>query len=231
MDLNNISFITFTNYGYLDYTKNLILSLEKINFPLSLKIYCIDQKSFDDLKKFNKNIILELLNDETNQNQDIVGWKEKGWNTMVYSKFKCIYKELLKNEFVLFTDSDIVFEKNPLEYLLTNIDDYDMLIQQNMNYSTYLLNSGFIFIKANEKMIDFFNWENINLNSFTCDQDYINDHKDKINYKLLNQELFPIQEYYYIEKPNINPYIIHYNRNIGNNKKIDFINSKKWYLK
>ena len=139
--MKNISFITFTNYGYIHYTKNLILSLEKINFPLSLKIYCIDQKSFDELKLFNKNITLEMLNDETNTNESIVGWKQKGWNTMALSKLKCIYKELFNNKYVFYTDSDIVFEKNPLEYLFNNIKDYDILIQQSR--SIYLC-SGFM---------------------------------------------------------------------------------------
>ena len=87
-----------------------------------------------------------------------------------------------------------------------------------------------MFIQSNIKSIDFFNWNNIDLNNFTCDQDYINDHKNKLNYKLLKRDLFPIQQYYYIEKPNINPYIIHYNHKRGNHKKKDFINSKKWYL-
>ena len=36
-------------------------------------------------------------------------------------------------KYILFTDSDIVFEKNPLNYLLENIEDYDILIQQNMS--------------------------------------------------------------------------------------------------
>ena len=35
-ELNDISFITFTNIGYLHYTKNLILSLEKCNFSFCL---------------------------------------------------------------------------------------------------------------------------------------------------------------------------------------------------
>ena len=43
------SFITFTNYGYLKFTKNLLLSLEKCCFPIPLKIYCIDSK----LENFN----------------------------------------------------------------------------------------------------------------------------------------------------------------------------------
>ena len=95
-----------------------------------------------------------------------------------------------------------------------------------MIQSRYPLNSGFMFIQSNIKSIDFFNWNNIDLNNFTCDQDYINDHKNKLNYKLLKRDLFPIQQYYYIE----NPYIIHYNHKRGNHKKKDFINSKKWYL-
>ena len=77
MDINEINFITFTNYGFINYVKNLIVSLEKIKFPLPLKIYCIDQKSFNELEHFEGNILLELLNDETNTNESIVGWKQK----------------------------------------------------------------------------------------------------------------------------------------------------------
>ena len=64
----DISFITFTNHGFIHYTKNLILSLEKCNFPLPLKVYCIDQKSFDELQEWNKNITLENKSLDTIQN-------------------------------------------------------------------------------------------------------------------------------------------------------------------
>ena len=102
MKYKDISFITYTNYGYIEYTKNLILSLEKIKYPLTLKVYCVDIKSYDILNTFNKNITLELLNDKTNNNQNIVGWKEKGWNTMVFSKIKCIYNELYKKIYIIY---------------------------------------------------------------------------------------------------------------------------------
>lgn len=221
----NISFVTFTNFGYLHFTQNLILSLEKINFPLSLKVYCIDQKSYDSLRNWNQNIILEILNDETNKNEKIVGWKEKGWNTMAFSKLKCIYKELLQNEYVFFTDSDIVFEKDPLEYLLKNIKDYDMLIQQN---SGIYLCSGFMFIKSNDIMKDLFNWLNINLNSFICDEDYINDNKDNFKYLPLKRELFPTEKNYF--NNNNQFYIIHFNKRRGDNKCISYKIYNKWYL-
>uniref|UniRef100_A0A6C0BUM5 Nucleotide-diphospho-sugar transferase domain-containing protein n=1 Tax=viral metagenome TaxID=1070528 RepID=A0A6C0BUM5_9ZZZZ len=230
--MNNISFITYTNFGYLHFTQNLILSLEKINFPLTLKVYCIDQNSYDSLQKWNKNIILEMLNDETNTNQNIVGWKENGWNTMVFSKLKCIYKELFKNEYVFFTDSDIVFEKDPLEYLLENIKDYDMLIQQNVEKCKYPLNPGFMFIKSNDTIKDLFNTNQLNLSRFTCDQDYINEQSCNFKFLGLPRDLFPVEYYYYLNYQNYSDkfYIFHFNFKKGNDKKERIINMNKWYL-
>ena len=176
---NDISFITFTNYGYIHYTKNLILSLEKCNFPLPLKIYCIDQKSFDELQKFKKNILLEMLNDETNTNENIIGWKGEGWNTMAFSKLKCIHKELLINPYVFYTDSDIVFEKDCLPYLIENLKDYDMLIQKNRKDYINQFCTGFMFIRSNKIMINLFDWRKINLETFVADADYINENKNK----------------------------------------------------
>ena len=230
----NISFITLTNYGYLHYTKNLILSLEKCNLSLPLKVYCIDHKAFDELKQWNKNIVLEMLNDETNTNESIVGWKEKGWNTMVFSKLKCIYKELFMNPYVFFTDSDIVFEKDCLQYLIENIREYDMLIQQNTEESNYPLNSGFMFIHSNEKTKELFNWNIIDINHFTCDQDYLNDRESKINYNVLPRDLFPVEKSYYrlwLTPIQFDPMIIHFNTRFGMKKEKNIRKLNKWYLK
>tara|TARA_B100000575_G_C23119124_1_gene647390 strand:- start:689 stop:1369 length:681 start_codon:yes stop_codon:yes gene_type:complete len=225
--MDNISFITFTNYGYLHYTKNLILSLGRCNFSLPLKVYCIDQKAFDELNQWNKNIVLEMLNDETNTNENIVGWKKEGWNTMAFSKLKCIHKELLQNQYVFFTDSDIVFEKDCLQYLMDNKKDYDMLIQQN---NDDILCTGFMFIQSNESMKNLFDWPKINRETFVCDEDYINENKDKFNYYRLERKYFPIEKYYCIENQNIDPFIIHFNKYNGLRKKKYMKDHKKWYL-
>ena len=227
---NDISFITFTNYGYIHYTKNLILSLEKCNFPLPLKIYCIDQKSFDELQKFKKNILLEMLNDETNTNENIIGWKGEGWNTMAFSKLKCIHKELLINPYVFYTDSDIVFEKDCLPYLIENLKDYDMLIQKNRKDYINQFCTGFMFIRSNKIMINLFDWRKINLETFVDDVDYINENKNKLKIKGLKRKYFPSQRYYCIEYKNISPFIIHFNRHNGLKKEKYMRNLKKWYL-
>ena len=233
MEFTDISFITYTNYGFIHYAKNLILSLEKCNFPLPLKVYCIDQKSFDELQGWD-NITLEMLNDETNTDETIVGWKGQGWNTMILSKLKCIHKELFINPYVFYTDSDIVFENNySLQYLLDNLKEYDMCIQQNTETSEYPLNPGFMMLKSNDSMKQLFDWTKIDINTFICDQDYINDNVDKFNYFVLPRELFPIEKDYYhlwMNPGSFNPYIIHFNYSAGDKKIKRIQKLKKWYL-
>ena len=171
--------------AYINYTKNLILSLKKCNFPLKLKIYCIDEKSYNILYKFNDNITLELLNDEKNLQEEFVHYFKEGWNTMMLSKIKCIHKELLTSKYVLYTDTDIVFENNYLlKYLIENIDDYDLLVQNNGDKEFC---AGFMFLQSNDKIINLFNRKNINLEDFKCDQPYLNSKKDLINYRILPQ--------------------------------------------
>ena len=185
----NISFVTYTNTGYLNYTKNLILSLEKYNFPLSLTIYCIDQGAYDNLKNIDSNIILKLLNDETNTHPDFIEFYKEGWDTMMLSKLKCIHKELLDYDYVFYTDGDIVFENNYcIQYLLQNIEDYDLLIQNNGD-KEYC--AGFMFIRSNDTTLDLFDTKYINMKDFKCDQSYLNSKKDLLNFKVLSQEYFP----------------------------------------
>ena len=54
----SVQSITFTNYGYLDFTMNLLESIKKNNIDLDPQVYCTDKKSFDYLSKFNYKCIL-----------------------------------------------------------------------------------------------------------------------------------------------------------------------------
>ena len=67
----------------------------------------------------------------------------------------------MKKDYVLFTDGDIVYENNNfVNYLLENIGDNDILIQNDTHLwddtagkdSSYLC-SGFMFIKSNAKTL------------------------------------------------------------------------------
>lgn len=211
----DISFITYTNIGYINYTKNLIYSLRKCNFPLKLKVYCIDKESINELEKYDNNLILEYLNPEYEM-KEIVPYMLKDWNKMAFICIQIIYKELLKNNYVLYTDSDIVFENNYcIKYLINNINNFDILIQNDI----INLCGGFIFIKSNFNTKKLFNYNNIDINNFECDQKYINDNKHLINYCKLPKELFPVGIYYKENNEWLKPLIIHFNWILGDEKK------------
>jgi len=227
-----ISFITLTNTGYLEYTINCLKSLEKIEFYKKLKCYCIGQQGYNILKSMNYDC--ELIDEEQNSNFQLI--REGNWSNIVYHKFKMIYENLLNNEYVCITDGDIVFE-NPLfmHYLLENIGDNDMLIQNDMmeNNNTDVLCSGFMFIKSNPKTLLLFNPFNVEDKRNEVgwgDQLYINSIKDQLKYKLLPLELFPNGRYYYQNSKKIKPYLIHFNWVKGHDKKERMKEFKKLYF-
>jgi len=224
----DISFMTYTNFGYIDYTKNLILSLEKCNFPLQLIVYCVDQKSYDILREFNEYIILKLLLDEDNQNENFVKLYKEGWDKMMISKLKAIRKELYLSDYVFYTDSDIVFENNfCIQYLLDNLYDNDMLLQNNYNHEFC---AGFMFIKSNDVTRGIFETKNIDMEKFICDQPYLNSQRGKMKYKVLPLELFPVGGFYYKYHQTMKPFIIHFNWMTGNDKITKMHAYHKWHI-
>jgi len=244
--IKDISFITYTNLGYIYYTKNLIVSLEKCKFPLTLKVYCIDEGSYNELINFSDKIIVELLNDEDNNIKDFVKIYKEGWDIMMLSKMKCIHKELLKNKYVFYTDSDIVFENNYcIKYLIYNLHNYDILIQNNSDLD---LCAGFMFIKQTEETLKMYNIETTDPlyrellttskrgDNFD-DQIYLrrlrNEHNDRIKMHILPSYLFPT---YYIVKKKLVPknwdekYLLHYNYLTGADKRKTMASDKCWLI-
>ena len=206
-----ISFITFTNYGYIKYIKNLIESLKRCNFPLKLKIYCIDENSYNELTNYSDNIIVEKLIEE-NINEDIKEYLKEGWSDIMMTKIKIIEQELKTSNYVLYTDGDIVFNNNYLiQYLTENIKDKDILCQKRCNnISDGLLCGGFMYIQSNDRTKELFNIQTIDMNSFIEDSTYINQNMNKVNYRLLRRELFPMESYYCRYLHQIPSFIIHF---------------------
>jgi hypothetical protein len=229
VNYNNISFITLTNNGYIDYTLNCIKSLNDINIKQKLKVYCIGNNGYSILQQ--NNISAELIiDDNVNTFQE---FKSNKWADITFYKFQIIYENLLNNEYVCFTDGDIVYENNNIfSFLLNNIKDNEMLIQDD----GYQLCSGFMFIKSNQNTLSLFNPENVNIHKNNHindwnDQVYINHIKNLVKYKILPLYLFPTGEYYYNYNNVIdNPYLIHFNWVTGHEKKNKMIYYNKWKL-
>jgi hypothetical protein len=62
---DNISFITLTNTGYIDYTLNCLESLKRINSKIDLKCYCIGVDGYVKLRKqgFNNTVFIQLASE------------------------------------------------------------------------------------------------------------------------------------------------------------------------
>jgi hypothetical protein len=230
--MNNIKFITLTNTGYVNYTLNCLKSLEKIGCPVSLEIYCVGKEGHKILtdKGYNSNLI------EKEDISNFQTFKNNNWANITFQKFPIIYKNLLENDYVIFTDGDIIFEfNNIIDYLKTQIGDNDLLIQNDRMLDTDHSNlcTGFMFIKSNEKTKRLFNPDNITNfenNSKWDDQAYINSVKSQLKYKLLPLVLFPNGAYYYKFHFKIRPMMIHFNWVIGDQKRAKMIKHKKWFI-
>ena len=229
--LTDIAFITLTNTGYIEYTENCLQSLKEIGSTLNLKCYCIGKKGYEYLNSKKYNCF--LIDEEENSNFQI--FRQGNWSNIVFNKFAIIYENLLKYKYVCITDGDIVFENaNFLQYLLENIELNELLIQtEYIDEKNYVLCSGFMFIKSNSNTLNFFNPKYIEHKKDTIgwgDQIYVNNNKHKLKYKMLPIELFPNGNYYYKNFNRLNPYLIHFNWIIGNEKKEKMLNYGKWYL-
>ena len=229
--MTKTAYITLTNKGYVEYTKNCLKTLSMLGRPRLLEVYCIDQEAYDLLKNYPCKTLLEVPEEE--QIKELQEFRQGNWNKVVYQKFRCIHKALLENDFVYFTDGDIVYKSDRFIKDLNNRmedDDIDLLIQndkQDDNDDSELC-SGVMFIRSNEKTKDFFNPKNIDIELIECDQKYVNNMKHAIKYEKLPLRKYPNGLYQRTKNPN--GFLIHYNYLIGNDKKSMMIQDNNWFI-
>lgn len=226
-----VVFITLTNTGYINYTLNCLKSLEAIQSTVPLHCYCIGKTGIDLLNE--KGYECTLIDEEENSNFQT--FRQGNWSNITYNKFKIIHENLLKHDYVCFTDGDIVYENaNWLNFLLKNIGENDMLIQNDAlsDQDNTNLCSGFMFIKSTPNTLALFNPAMMAMNKSQKgwdDQVYINSIKSKLVYRRLPLNLFPNGKYYY-HNSNIQPYLIHFNWVVGHEKQKKMIHYKKWLI-
>ena len=261
--------ITLTNNGYRDITNNMLYSVKKLGLIDKMIVYCLDENVKNFLYEKYPECEFDVINNTGSEH--LIDFRRKGWNHIVFYKMKAIHKTLQKYDRVLFTDGDIVFYSNPLENLESLIGDKDILLQtdlivSNEQYNNYFnaiskfktaqeladyisscgylrseANTGFIYMKNTEKNIDFFDDSNINIETFECDQIYVNKHLRELNFGLLPIFKYPtglfIKSLYLTIIKALPPdlgqfhYIIHFNYTLASYNKISTIKMmNSWYI-
>ena len=101
--------VTFTNFGYLSFTKNLIGSIKKNEVNINLKTFALDDMSYEQLSKISDNVV--FYKDEDLKITEFIKQNENIFAELMYTKLEIIYTSLNKNEFVLYVDGDEAFKK------------------------------------------------------------------------------------------------------------------------
>jgi len=157
-----IEYLTYTNYGYINFTKNNILNFLNFKDDLSkLTVVALDKDSYIELTEFLKDrsndIILKLL--ETPYTKD-EHFNSPNFKNITSLKLRIIYQKLLKCEILHFFDGDVFFFKNPRQNILEKIKDNDMVFQQDsprsdghILYSNYVCTGNFTIKNTDNSLI------------------------------------------------------------------------------
>jgi len=235
--LPNTVLVTVCNTGYLILTKNLIMSLERLNLGKYLIVASTEPEALrvlTEMKEFSGRV-LSLGNDSSTELAEWTShssFKSRG----SVSKLKVFSYFFSRGVNVFYMDSDVAVLQDFREYFSpSDLHYYDLIIQNGSGVLKYppQLNpcTGFMFLRASPVTLDFTDLDKYGsaFEQATGDQQYLLDNfLDHWTYKQLPQTRFPNGEYlYYVVKTKEElwrkqdrPYIVHMNFVIGGKKKL-----------
>ena len=235
---NKTVFFTITNMGYMDYTKNMLSSLNKFSIDKKILIVCLDKISHDYFKTNEYStyfIDLDL--------KEFSHFGSEAFSKCCYVKIYMIYKIITMNYNAFYTDGDIVFFKNPIEDLILLKDDQaDVWIQNDtlLDNSYDNVCAGFLYVTSNDKTKKLFNTDipEFEQRYDQCkkannDQTYINLYiKPHINIRLFPLYKYPNGNYFFKYHKFImdSLVMVHFNWIIGNDKKEQMKKYNMWSI-
>ncbi len=222
----DLDIIVLTNEDaqYEIMTENLLLSFERVGVKRSkISLHKIDLPS------------------------GVFGTKE--FNCLTLEKLRVVHEYLVAGKTILLCDVDIVMLKNPLPYVVKELESHD-LVFQNEGYVYQIsgkqaINTGFFAVKSSKKTIDLFNIEDevVQKKQDLNDQDLINlrlnrnNEFKKFKIKVLPEEDFPCGRYWFQNHKGCSPYLVHYNFLKGSDRKLEkmqefkhFYVDDNWYI-
>jgi hypothetical protein len=125
--------ITYSNYGYIDFAKNLILNLANILKHHKLHFYCLDKQTYDELSKYTYDFLtVELFEQD-------VSSKFESYNTSEYKKLTHTKTSVLRAAFrhypfIHFIDCDVVCLKEPSVDHYIPYKNFDIVFQSDFAY-------------------------------------------------------------------------------------------------
>lgn len=230
--------VTFTNMGYCDMVKNTAKSMELASISLPLHVACLDEKSMEILKDISN---IKCFPFYKNVSEKFENYFAIEYKKIVYQKldlFVYLLQSELPYKYFFYIDSDVVFYKDPISYLVSFIyPETDIVFQNGECYpfrGTKISNrcTGVLFFRNTPSLIPLFTCINPACN-LDGDQDYVNQRIQNfpsIKEQILPEELFPNGSTFKYPIILSDKYIMHYNYLFGNEKKPKMIQTNSWFI-
>lgn len=234
--------VTFLNGPYKELLFNFVCNLEKLGLDRNLHVFLADYSLVDYLKK--KKISYEVIKDIVYYNRSSSYSEKNYWyiskqKTRAFEKAGKIFKSFL------FSDVDVLFLRNPINYLQKHCLT-DICFQSDSKRGNKFVNSGFFYVKKTQKTDIFFEKASNLLNHSKFkklgDQDIINfllkSPEFKSIYSYLDRNEFPNGSNNTLWKNEINTllqqnptiYVIHNNWIKSKKSKIERLRKiSAWY--
>ena len=239
--------ITYSNYGYIDFAKNLILNLARVLKNHKLHFYCLDKQTYDELSKEPRDFLtLELF--EQNVSSDFESYNTDKYNKLTHTKTSVLRKALAAYPFIHFIDCDVVCMREPSLAHYEQYKHFDIVFQYDWyfknNVPTALFgiyqctgNTSIRRTPQTMKLLDL--WEytqsaNTKYNDQSCLTLLLNNSriKDVRNFKVAKLWVYPPEEYTngswkgHLTKI----YFFHANHVVGKADKINLLKKVGYWL-
>jgi rhamnogalacturonan II specific xylosyltransferase len=154
-----MKYVTFTTKGSCRLCENFLLSTRKVGIEPNVVVYCLDTESYDTIK--NKyQCETKLFEVPVGDNFHEYGRHE--FRRVTEAKIQIILRELEGNESLVYTDCDVVFLKDPTEFIL-GVDD-TIKKDNNRDIDIYFASdspfmdicTGFMYIKNRHSIHELF---------------------------------------------------------------------------
>ena len=125
--------ITYCNFGYIDFAKNLILNLANVLKNHKLHFYCLDMQIYDELSKTpHEFMTLQLF--EQDVSSDFEVYNSKKYNELTHTKTIVLRDALNRYPFIHFIDCDVVCLKEPTIDHYYQYSSCDIVFQYDYYY-------------------------------------------------------------------------------------------------
>jgi hypothetical protein len=225
-----MKYLTYLNAGCIDICRNMLISAEKVGIDMDdFYIACLDNESYEKFSYLKNSF--QYAQEELTEYQNWTFDSDSGFRKIHYYKWPIIQKIYQKHKELCWVDTDIVFLKDPSEY----ISGHKTFIAQNDHPGPRACGGFLVFndSEITESLIG-----EMAANTTEDDQILLNHYIEnsyKTNYTPLPRNLFPNgKTYYELENKDIlrkYAYILHNNWMVGIETKMSkFKEEGYWYL-